>query len=203
MKIKTTFITLLFLTLNIAYAQENKKGAIKTKDGFILYFNIEKNSYTLNLLGETDLSNYPIVKLNDKWFEINMGSKSEFGNTPKDILINFMNWEIDYLKNEFKKEIKSKYNFIDYNDMLLNFWQYNPPIIKTNEISIAVKTTYFIDFIRNDLVHRFSYSSSTGNELEAKQFLLKLVDGIHYYKSNIDLKKLQETVIQGKTYYNE
>ncbi len=191
------------MTLNIAYSQENKQGAIKTKDGLILYFNLENNSYTLNLLGKTDLSNYPFMNLNDKWFEIQTGSKSEFGNNPKNILTNYMNWELDYLKNEFKKEIKTKNNFIEYNKMLLNFWQYNPPIIKTKEIINPVKTTYFIDFIHNDLVNRFSYASSSGNELEAKKFLLKLVDGIHFYKSNIDLKKLQELVIKGKAYYNE
>jgi hypothetical protein len=98
MKIKSTLLILLFFTLSIANAQENNKGALKTKDGVILYFNLENNSYTLNLLGISDLSNYPFVKLNDKLFEIVFGPKSKFGNEHHKILTNYMNWELDYKK---------------------------------------------------------------------------------------------------------
>jgi hypothetical protein len=202
-KIKFTLLILLFFTLSIANAQENNRGALKTKDGVILYFNLENNSYTLNLSGTTDLSYYPFVKINDKWFEINFGSKSEFGSEPHKILANYMNWELDYLKNKFKKEIKVKNYFIKHKELLVNFWQYNPPFLNTKESSIPIKTTYSIDLINRDLVNSFSYASVSGNELEAKEFLLKLVDGIHFYKSKIDLNKLQEIIIKGGHYYKD
>lgn len=202
MKITST-IVLLFLALNISYAQQNKRGVIKTKNGMIIYFNLGHNSYTLDLIGETDFSKFPLVKINDEWFEFIEGPKSDFGNDPKIILNNFMNWEIDHLKDDFKVEIIAKSNFIDHNKMLLNFWQYDPPLEESKEIFTPVKTTYFIDFIHNDLVHRLSYPSISGDELKAKQFLLKLVDGIHFYKSSIDLKKLQGVIMSGKTYYND
>lgn len=203
MKIKYTLLILLFFTLSIATAQENKKGAIKTKDGFILYFNLKKNSYTLNLSGKTDLSNYPIVKLNDKSFEIVFTPKSKFGNEPRKILTNYMNWELDYVKKIYKKEIKSKSYFLEHNKMLVNIWQYNPQLVKTKEIYTPVKTVYYIHLVHNDFVYTFSYPSFSGNELEAKKFLLKLVDGIHFYKKNIDVNKLQEITIKGVYSYKD
>jgi hypothetical protein len=87
--------------------------------------------------------------------------------------------------------------------MLVNIWQYNPPLVKTKEIYVPVKTIYSIQFVHNDFVYCFSYPSFSGDELGAKKFLLKLVDGIHFYKSNIDVNRLREIIIKGGHYYKD
>lgn len=196
-------LILLILALNIVYAQDSKRGAIKTQNGMLIYYNHGQNSYTLNLIGETDLSKFPFVKINDEWFQFNEGAASDFGSDSSMILNNFMNWELDYLKDEFKIEIKAKSNFIDHNKIRLNFWQYDPPLVDSNKNVTPTKTTYFIDFVHNNFVHRFTYSSTSGDELKAKLFLLKLIDGLHFYNIGIDLKKLQGAINIGETYYND
>jgi hypothetical protein len=196
------FTFIVYLT-TIVFAQTDKQGAIKTHDGFIIYFSHDKNSYTLNLKGSVNLSNHPFIKLDDKWFEMNTNYKAEFGNETDNVLINYMNWELDHLKTQFKKEIKSKNKFVTQSKILVNFWQYDLPILPKVKDVTPVKTIFFADFSHNDLVYRFSYASTSGSEIEAKQFLLSLVDNIRFYKSSINLARLQNEIFQGKNYYNE
>ena len=49
-------------------SQEDKIGAMKTKTGTLLYFN-DENPFTIELEGELNLNQFPLIGLNDKNFQ--------------------------------------------------------------------------------------------------------------------------------------
>jgi hypothetical protein len=113
-----------------------------------------------------------------------------------------MKWEIDFLKDEFKKPLITKSELINHRGSLLNFWQYTNPI-KVTDSQIQIISTYFLDFCHNDLVYRFSYPSTTGDDKAAKEFLLKLVDNLRFYNVDIDISRLRQGIANGNNYYIE
>jgi hypothetical protein len=201
--IKTLLILLSigFSIFNIC-AQDNSFGALKTKEGVIIYSNDKANSYTLDLQGVVDFSKYPLVRIDGKWFEMSQNLKDEFGDQTEEILKNYMKWELDYLKDQFKNPLATKSDFITHKNFQVNFWQYTNPI-QVSKSQIQVIASYFVDFCHNDLVYRFSYPSISGDEKEAKEFLLKLVDNLLFYNDDIDINRLRQSIVNGNNFYIE
>ena len=195
------FLSICFSILNV-HAQDNSFGALKTREGVLIYSNDKSNSYTLDLQGEIDLKNYPLIKIDGKVFQMSQNLKSDFGVETSAILNNFMKWEVDFLKEDFKKPINTQSDFITHKDIQLNFWQYTNPI-QVSESQVQVISTYFIDFCNNDLVYRFSYPSISGDDNEAKAFLLKFVDSLRFYKDDIDFDRLRQSIVSGSNFYLE
>lgn len=197
---KNILTVLLLVIFQTVFAQQNE-GAIKTKSGFLLYFNAGVNSHTLNLEGDIDISNFPFIKQNNTWYQFYTASKVNFGKEPKTILSNYMNWEIQYLQKQMNVKLSIYNEMLSRNGVLSNFWKFKNPIIKDDKIQIPVVATYFLDFIHNDLIYRFSYASTSGNDFEAKKILLNIADNIKFYDKNIDLDKLQKNILDGKNYF--
>lgn len=194
---KNILTFLLLVIFQSVFAQQNE-GAIKTKNGFLLYFNLGVNSHTLNLEGDIDISNFPFIKQNNTWFQFYTANKLDFGKDSKSILINYMNWEIDYLQKQMKVKLNIINETSNRNGVITNFWKFENPDIKDNKIHSMVVATYFLDFIYNDLIYRLSYSSTSGNDFDAKSILLKIANNIKFYDRNIDLDKLQRNILEGK-----
>lgn len=196
---KNILTFLLLVLFQTVFAQQNE-GAIKTKSGFLLYFNLGFNSHTLNLKGDIDISNFPFVKQDNTWFQFYTASKLDFGKDSKSILINYMNWEIDYLQKQMNVKLNINNETLNRNGVITNFWKFKNPVIKDDKIHTIVVATYFLDFIHNDLIYRLSYASTSGNDFDAKTILLNIADNIKFYDRNIDLDKLQKNILDGKNY---
>lgn len=95
---KTTIILITFvlnLTLCIGQEAPPREGAIKTENGVLVYYNYQ-NPFTISLKGDVDLSKRTI-NIDGNLFEFTYGVSKQFGETEKEILSNYMKWELDYL----------------------------------------------------------------------------------------------------------
>jgi len=193
------FIIILLIISHIGYSQDN--GAIRTKTGLLLYFNLAQNSHTLNLEGDIDVSNFPFIKQNSIWFQFMTTSKNDFDTNSLSPLENYMKWEFEYMENQLSQKLTSTSKRIKINNSTANFWHFNNPKISNEQIHTQVKVTYFLDLIHNDLIYRFTYASTTGDNAEAFEILSGIAENLNFYITNIDLEKLQSNIIEGKNYY--
>ncbi len=190
-------LALLFLvsvlTMN---AQEHpKKGAIKTFDGFLLYDNNEKESYTIELRGEVNLEHYPYIQINGNMFQFLTYEKSFFSSSNS--LTNFINWEHQYLeKDVFKKKMPIQPDYFKHQQIDMVFWYIKMPI--NPEIKNPVLKTYYLNFIHNQTLFSLTNSSVTGNDKEAKAFLLGIYSKIKFYDQAINLEDLRKEIINKK-----
>lgn len=197
---KNILTLILILIFHSVIAQQDE-GAIKTKNGFLLYFNSGANSHTLNLEGDIDISKFPYIKQNTVWFQFATASCADFGKDSKSILTNYMKWEINYYQKDLKSELKYSSVFLTKNGLNANFWKFINPIDLEDKNIMPIKTTYILDLLHEDLLYRLSYASTNGNDTEAKDILFNIVDNLRFYDKNIDLDRLQKNIIQGKNYY--
>lgn len=195
----------LELAINIykERCEEQKSGVIPTNNGLLIYFNIENNYHTLNLDGDIDLSNYPMIKKDNQWFQFNINDKSEFVDSKENVLINYMNWDIDYYEKEFKTKLKTENKLITFNGIQVNLWNYRNPKIDPKSEHTQVIKSYFANFTHNDLIYSLVYASTTGNDEFANEYLKSLVTNIRFYKNKIVLDKLQQAIENGKNFYSE
>lgn len=195
MKSLIGLILLLFVSNANIFAQEySKQGGIKTKNGILLYNNDGSESYTLELKGEIELKQYPLIILNSKAFQLNKGAKITFGNTDDSILTNYQNWEHKYLEHDvFKTKLPIKQKRFKHQNIIVDFWYFSLP--KNNLGKTPVLKTYYLNFVQSETVYGFSYSSILGDDNEAKNFLTGLLDSLRFYDKPIDIKSIREQIM--------
>src|SRR5690554_99289 len=193
-------LTILLISISfIGYTQQDN-GAIKTKNGLLIYFNLGQNSHTLNLKGDIDVSKYPFIKQDSIWFQFATNNKSQLEKKPKSIFENYMMWEFDYFQKQYDQKLMLKNESIEINSLTGNFWYFQNPVLSDDRISSPVKATYFLDITKNELIFRFSYASISGDNLEAKSILTSLAKSLKFYDREIDLKQLQLNIINDTDY---
>lgn len=196
------YISLLLTLLFHTVSAQPDEGAIRTQNGILLFFNWGVNSHTLNLDGEVNLRHFPMIEQNGLWFQFFTENKAEFGNDSESILISYMNWEVDYLNKEIDDSIKATNELLQRKSLDINFWKFESPFVEENYSYTPVVATYFLDFVKNDLVYRLSYGSITGNDSEARVFLFDIIDNFRFYNQGIDMDKLQKRITLGQNYYD-
>ena len=196
---KLILLAILFLVSVLSMnAQEHpKKGAIKTFDGFLLYDNNEKESYTIELRGEVNLEHSPYIQINGNMFQFLTYEKSFFSSSNTNSLTNFINWEHQYLeKDVFKKKMPIQLDYLKHQQIDMVFWYFKMPI--NPEIKNPVLKTYYLNFIHNQTLFSLTNSSVTGNDKEAKAFLLGIYSKIKFYDQAINVEDLRKEIINKK-----
>lgn len=184
-------------------SQEDKIGAMKTKTGTLLYFN-DENPFTIELEGELNLNQFPLIGLNDKNFQIITNTAQTKSTDIKALLQEYMNWEINYLKETFPDVVKAKSEFIENKGELMHFWYYQNPVIEDAPADIKpFKMTFLLDWKKDHHFYKLVYPSYNEDVESAKLFLVELKNKIHYYTSKIDLERLYENIQKGNNYYVE
>jgi hypothetical protein len=174
-----------------------KEGAIKTKDGVLIYYNYQ-NPFTIHLKGDVDLSNQT-MNINGNLFDFTHGSSEQFGKTEEEILINYMNWEQNYLEDVLEKPVKTESDLINNNGILVNLWNYtNPVLIDDKKFN---KKAFYADFYKNGFIYRFSFMAFNGTKVEANKILTEYINEVHFYNAQINLNKLQDAIRNGKNKY--
>jgi hypothetical protein len=205
MKIKLIlfFFTLVVLTS----AQEPQTGAIKTKNGFLLFFNYPGNAFTLNLNENPKTPTAQFFTVNGKYVQFQHVAKKEFAKKGNSTLINFMKWETDYINENFAKgkDIELRHEILKKEGYTGNLWSYKNTLYKKMKKEDSTVTpvirTYYFDFVHNDLIFRFVYASTTGDKSEARSILISAARKLTFYDKKIDLQRLQNAVLKGETTY--
>ncbi|WP_341228444.1 hypothetical protein [uncultured Arcticibacterium sp.] len=183
----TTALLLIFGYVN---AQDDI-GAIKTKEGFLIYNNSE-TPFTMNLVGDINLSNYPRVGINGNLFEYVTGQSQDFGKENKEILINYMKWESDYLAETFNQAINIQNAFTNKNGLLINLWNIvNPTLAKDDSQN---EKQFYADFCKGEKIYRLSFLSFKGSDKEAEKSLMEIINNIRFYSKRIDVTELSKSI---------
>lgn len=196
---KLLFILLFFgYNYTLVDAQNlDKKGAIKTIDGFVIYVNNEAESFTIELKGNVELKNYPIIELNGNILQLITYPKSKFGHKTEQILTNYFLWEHRYHENElFKQKLQYTKKKIYHRNNQFQYWDFTNPI--DPKIKIPVVKTCYLDYVHGETLFSFSFSSMDGNEKNAINILLGLFESTRFYDRGIDIGKLREEIINEK-----
>lgn len=182
---------------------EDAIGAIETDNGVLLYFNEEHNFYTLNLEGAFDLSKFPLIAVDGKWFQFISHAKEDFSAHGKSALKSYMDWELAHYERSFGTQLKSVHNILPLADRQVSLWSFENPKVEARIDFTPVIKTYFADFEHNDWLFRFSHASPVGDDKIAHEFLTGLVQNIRFYSRKIDVLKLEEAIMDGQNYYHE
>ncbi|WP_322970194.1 hypothetical protein [Faecalibacter sp. LW9] len=193
--------TLFILFISIIIFAQPEQGAIRTKNGILVFHQFEKESYTLYLENDTNIDYFPLFNQNGKTFQFRMEDIHTMGFNPNHLLLDYMKWESDYLIESMKgltfsfNEIKSIQN------RETNFWKLTFPKISNVEISNPVKAMYFLDFSTDSKLFRLVYSSTVNDNEEARNLLYNLYQNLKIYPDGIDFEKLIHNVKKGINYY--
>lgn len=197
---KYFYIAIISLVSQLGWSQP-QEGAIKTSQGFLLFYSDDKNSYTLDLRGDIDLFNPPLIRQNDTWFGLDRAVKSEGEQNDQAVLSRLMAERLAGYEHAFGQQLTSQSEATKVRGKVANFWQIKMPQLRQRESIQRVKTTYFFDFVHQDLVIRLSYPSKSGKDMEARQLFLTLLDAFTFYTDDIDLNRLQQSIQMGVNSY--
>lgn len=172
-------------------------GALKTERGFLLYYNYENNPYSIDLEGELDFSQSPLIGYRKFNFEHMSFPDKEFRDDKKPVLINFMEWEINYLNKEYGVKLKTNNKiFILENGLTINYWNYKIPKKFGDDKEFL---NYIMDFQYRGWVFRFVVFVQQ-DESKVKDYLLSLIKRIRFYDQKIDTVKLSHSIRTGQNY---
>ena len=167
---KKIFSLLILFICTIIFAQP-ESGAIRTENGILLFHNFEKDSYTLYLEDDTTIDYFPLFTQNGKTYQFRFEEISEMNFDKKNLLLDYMKWESDYLIKSMKGLTFNFNEKTNIQNRETNFWKLTFPEIKDKEISNPVKAMYFLDFSTESKLFRLVYSSTINDNNEAKNLL--------------------------------
>ncbi|HLW15461.1 MAG TPA: hypothetical protein VKX30_08200 [Flavobacteriaceae bacterium] len=192
-------------------------GGVDIKNGHMLLLNAGANSYTLEIEGKISAYFLPKIKVDDNSFILRRSLRPPnksveetfafFKNNELDVLSKLTNTyvEIDCFENSIEENNGNYYMFWNYTipkelDHKSELWKEHTVYESSN---LHGNKLYILDVIHENIFFRFAYPSLSGDEAEAKQFLMGLANGLRFYKDNIDSVKLAERIYEGETYYEE
>ena len=197
------FLFLLALLLPGLNMAQPKEGGLKTKDGVLFFLNDGKNSYTFNLEGDVDVSSLPLITLDGVMFQFETESRERYGRNDREALSLYMLLEKTYAEEMHDAELKISNFPFDHDNKWMNSWKMDIPKITIEEAYIPIKVRYFLDIALDDIFLRLIYNSISGDDEEALEILLGLMEYFDFYDDGIDVEVLHKNVMEGKNYYKQ
>jgi hypothetical protein len=191
---KRTIVTLLLVILSAStlFSQENNIGAMKTKNGILLYFN-SASPFTIDLEGNINIDQYPHIAIDDKGFQFIQNTIENNSKELKQNLEEYMNWELDYIHGLLPEKVNVTSEFVIQQNDMMNLWYFKNPVLKDAPKDITpYKMTYYLDWMVGNFMYRLVFPSFKEDSTEAKQFLINVKNRFRYYSKEINLEKLLE-----------
>lgn len=199
------YTLLLFFTASSVFAQPDE-GVIVVKNGYLLYHNLGDNSYTLELDKSVKVDGLPRWIITDTaTMQFDIVAKKHFGSGDKNILIQYRDWEVDYLNEMFNTRLKMESNFLTIDGDEALIWSVVTPLdlIDLEDASEPVLKTFYLQRIHKDIIYRFMFSSTTGDNQEAEKILLDINKNLRFYNAGLNFPLLQNNILSGKNFYEE
>jgi len=178
--------------------QEFEIATAGTENGLkIIYSSLDK-SFTIDVHGEQiNFTESPYFYIVDgKIFQaMILGFQKELDfdnlkeNEQKEYLTQYMNYEIEYFKDELKIKIKNLANeFYIVNDKLFLFWYYNmPPKNKTAE-----KQLYLTTICHDQILNLNTIQEPESEFIHSKDFLFNVAKTLKIENKSADYEKIQK-----------
>lgn len=202
MKKRLLSLLLLVYTCTTLSAQVPDQGALQIPNGFLIYVqNPKLQSYTVKLLGDVGLENYPILRNNEFYFIIETAPKNVFGSNDKSRLEKFMAFEFKKLNSstQLNGEPQSQIKLID--STLFNLWNVTKTIANQEDREdIEVIKYYYLDFIIGETLFRIQNPATEIDDKAARISLYKIYKKMHFY-TDLNVGKLQDKVYSGQYHY--
>ncbi len=197
-----TIFLILFCSL-YSFSQEQNVGALYIENGTLLFVNSE-SPFTIELIGEVDLEQFPLLGVNDNSFQVIQNTVATNGKDEKSILVEYRNWEMDHINQMLPEKVVSQSEFITSKNEILSFWYYTNPVLKDAPADITpYKMSLFLDWRKDNMVFRIVHPSFSADIDKSKKLLLDFKKGIRYYSNKIDLDRLSENIAKGQNFYVE
>lgn len=198
--LKKALYSILFIL--IPFFSFSQSGTLKTKTGFLLYFNDKPISFTVRL--DEPNSEIPywedsnvICLFKNKMYLTIIDEQSilcQIGS-PSEKLICYQNWETDYIDKTINKNTE-RTGFLNDNTNLnlpkknceTNAWYY---LVKANSDYLCF---YSLDIYSNTGLIRIIYRGDIRN---ARIFTNAVFSGMRFFDKEIDIKKLQYKLKNG------
>jgi hypothetical protein len=199
-----TMYAIVMLTVLFSLKSEAQQYTMKTATGIMATANTESVHFTVRIdnYGDEipfwDNDSRLIIIKNKLYLDYFNASAITKGKTNISPLKAFQTWETDYIKSTMKPEIRRS-DFVEDNHIFKN----SSKAVISNAWYYAVKIKsddlyfYVLDMYKNGNFIRISY---IGSLKEARIYTKAIVEGLHFYDKEIDIKKLQ-AALRNKQYH--
>ncbi len=185
------------------------EGILKVSSGILLYANYPDLHFTFYLPGDPDFNYFPVIRLeNGRVIEFSYNRKEKFGTTDRDVLKNIEKWKTDNQEKMYHVPVEAVEKKIFSSCAYpFNFWYYENPLAteadSTDKGDNPAKKVYFLNFIQGDYVFVISYPSVTGDDKEAGEFVMDMLNNFTFYGKDLDFDKLRKAIRKGRITYKE
>ncbi len=193
-------IAFCFLSLNLF-----SQGLIGTSSSLVIVYNYPDNYFYVALDGKDKrkTEQESIFIIDNRLVQVHALNKDKFLNaksklkSQKDIIMTYIEWESDYLKNTFNFDINSKIEpIVTKSGKEVIFWSYDMP---TGEPEIKTDTTattptqkqmFILRMVKNYVVGINTPLFESEQYQSNKEYLLTNIDHIVEADKEIDLEEL-------------
>ncbi|HOJ23785.1 MAG TPA: hypothetical protein PK081_00800 [Bacteroidales bacterium] len=202
------FITIAFCLLSINLLSQ---GLIGTPTSLVIVYNYPENYFYVSLDGKDKRKTVQenVFIIDNKLVQVRALNKSKFlsdelkSQSQKDILLEYIKWESDYIQNTFNFNINSKIEtLVTKTGKEVIFWTYDmpigEPIVKTDStITTPTQKQMFILTMVKDYVFGINTPLFESDQFESnKQYLLDNIDHIVVEDKEINLEELYKKLSQ-------
>ncbi len=182
--------------------EDYSSGAIKTKYGFLLVWNVPKNHYTLEIRGKDvrQISTERIqFRVNGMFLQILTAPTKDFIADAKRqklddrvVLEAHRDWEVKFMEGEYKEKLKVESSWQRLrNGKEALVWQINVPESARSNVKKQISLT----LIKGEYVLMLGgVVTETIEESKSRQLLVDTIETLKTSDKPIDLRKLQEMI---------
>ncbi|POY36777.1 hypothetical protein C3K47_10500 [Solitalea longa] len=187
------------------------RAVLKTESGVLLAYTNAEHSITLKAegldirtIGET------LLMIDNKGFdcstimyELDKSIPQKSTDPEKNLLLNYMGWELSYIEDQFKTKVKSSHEFKTINNKIYLLWSYDVPDLKTNNDLDSNSTKIIKNYNLNSvcfghLLRCIVPIGSASEVLPTTQFLERIAKTVELHEHPIEFHELQDAINEGK-----
>ena len=192
---------------HLGFQPEDGWALIKTDDGMLFVWNIQKLHLTVDIKGKdikrVNDPDHIFLDVDGKILQVQAAEIRQFAPDAKDkklddkaVLAAHREWESKYLEGLLKSKLSLRSFTVNMSALgPASLWAFDMP----EGMSAEVKTQVYVTVARGDFVVMLnSEATTTTSEVEVRKFLLDTMATLKTSAEPIDVQKLSESIRAGK-----
>jgi len=191
----------------VMFQPEDGWALIKTDDGMLFVWNIQKLHLTIDIKGKdikrVNDPDHIFLDVDGKILQLQAAETRQFAPDAKDkklddkaVLAAHREWESKYIEGLLKSKLSLRSFTVNMSALgPASLWAFDMPA----GMSTEVKTQVYVTVARGDYVVMLnSEATNTTSEVEIRKFLLDTMATLKINAEPIDVQKLAESIMAGK-----